>query len=115
MICLKPRGPHVAGLLLGALLLSSWTGTAHARDPVAGKASAAMCATCHGPLGLSQLPNAPHLAGQPAIYLVEQLKNYRSGKRQNEVMNVMAKPLTDQEIDNLAAWYESIQISVTLR
>jgi len=73
-----------------------------------------MCATCHGPMGLSQLPNAPHLAGQPALYLVEQLKNYRSGKRQNEMMQVMAKPLTDQEIDNLAAWYESIQISVTM-
>jgi cytochrome c553 len=66
-------------------------------------------------LGLSQLPNAPNLAGQPALYLVEQLKNYRSGKRQNEMMQVMAKPLTDQEIDNLAAWYESIQISVTVR
>ena len=115
MICLKPRGPYVAELLLGVLLLSGWTGMAHARDPVAGKASAAMCATCHGPLGLSQLPNAPHLAGQPAIYVVEQLKNYRSGKRQSEVMHVMAKPLTDLEIDNLAAWYESIQISVAVR
>jgi cytochrome c553 len=84
-----------------------------ARDPVAGKASAGMCATCHGPVGLSQLPNAPHLAGQPAIYTVEQLKNYRSGKRQNEVMGVIAKPLTDEEIENLAAWYASIQISVS--
>ena len=84
-----------------------------ARDPVAGKAKAGLCATCHGSLGLSQLPNAPHLAGQPAIYLVEQLKNYRSGKRQNEVMQVIAKPLTDEEIDNLATWYGSIQIAVT--
>ena len=114
MICLKPQqGPSAAALLLVAMVLSGWTGVAHARDPVAGKARAAMCVTCHGPLGLSQLPNAPHLAGQPAIYLVEQLKNYRSGKRQNEVMNVMAKPLSDQEIDDLAAWYASIQISVT--
>lgn len=115
MIFLKPQGPLAAALLLGALLLSSWTGSAHARDPIAGKARAGMCATCHGPLGLSQLPNAPHLAGQPAIYIVEQLKNYRSGKRQNEVMSVMAKPLTDREIDDLAAWYESIQISVTVK
>ena len=114
MICRKPQGSLAATLLLGTFLLSSWTGIAHARDPIAGKARAAMCATCHGPMGLSQLPNAPHLAGQPALYLVEQLKNYRSGKRQNEMMQVMAKPLTDQEIDNLAAWYESIQISVTM-
>lgn len=103
----------VALLLLGLALLSP--GQAQARDPVAGKIRAGMCATCHGPLGLSQIPNAPHLAGQPAIYLVEQLKNYRSGKRQNEVMSVIAKPLTDQEIDDLAAWYESIQISVTVK
>ena len=88
-------------------------GDAHAQDPVAGKARAAMCANCHGPLGLSQLPNAPHLAGQPAIYLVEQLKNFRNGKRQGEMMSVIAKPLTDLEIDNLAAWYASIRISVS--
>lgn len=103
----------VALLLLGLALLSP--GQAQARDPVAGKIRAGMCATCHGPLGLSQMPNAPHLAGQPAIYLVEQLKNYRSGKRQHDVMSVIAKPLTDQEIDDLAAWYESIRISVTVK
>jgi len=96
--------------LIGVLLL--FAGVVHARDPVAGKVRAGMCAVCHGQMGLSQLPNAPHLAGQPVIYLVEQLKNYRSGKRENEVMSVIAKPLTDSEIDDLAAWYASIQISV---
>ena len=96
---------------LCALALSA--GVAHAADPAAGstKASTA-CAVCHGPTGMSMMPNAPHLAGQPAIYLTEQLKNYRSGKRAHEVMSVIAKPLTDAEIDNLAAWYASIQISV---
>ena len=108
---LKSQGLLALGLLSGVVLLSG--GVAHARDPIAGKARAAMCITCHGPLGLSQMPNAPHLAGQPAIYLVEQLKNFRSGKRQNEIMSVIAKPLTDAEIDDLAAWYASIQISVT--
>jgi len=100
--------------LLTLLLIAPalWAATAEARDPVAGKAKAGMCATCHGPLGISQLPNAPHLAGQPAIYTAEQLKNYRSGKRQNEVMAVITKPLTDDEIDNLAAWYASIEVSV---
>lgn len=111
MVSFHTRSPALVLLVLG---LAAWVAPgAHARDPVAGKAKAGMCATCHGPLGLSQLPNAPHLAGQPAIYLVEQLKNYRSGKRHNEVMGVIAKPLTDQEIDDLSAWYASIQISVT--
>ena len=99
----------VVRLLLIASAL--FAGAAQARDPVAGKAKAGICATCHGQLGISQLPNAPNLAGQPAIYTIEQLKNYRSGKRANEVMSVIAKPLTDQEIDDLAAWYASIQVT----
>ena len=83
-----------------------------AADAKAGQIKAGLCVTCHGAYGLSTMPNAPHLAGQPAIYIEEQLKHYRSGKRANEVMAVMAKPLTDQEIDNLAAWYASIPIEV---
>jgi cytochrome c553 len=83
-----------------------------AADVKAGQVKAGMCATCHGANGLSTMPNAPHLAGQPALYIEEQLKQYRSGKRLNEVMAVMAKPLTDKEIENLAAWYASIPIEV---
>lgn len=98
-------------LLLVILVLMA--ASAQARDPVAGKAKAGMCATCHGPLGMSQLPNAPHLAGQPAIYTAEQLRAYRSGKRANEVMAVIAKPLTDQDIEDLAAWYASIKVTVS--
>jgi cytochrome c553 len=106
--------PRPAWALLVALALL-WAGTAHARDPVAGQKLAGMCATCHGLQGLSTLPNAPHLAGQPAIYTVEQLKNYRNGSRKNEVMAVIAKPLTDAQIDDLAAWYASIQITVVAK
>ncbi len=105
------QNSHIIGIFSLMLVASN----AHARDPVAGKALAQACAVCHGPMGLSQLPNAPHLAGQPAIYLAEQLKNYRSGKRENEVMNVIAKPLTNQEIDDIAAWFASIEISATLK
>jgi cytochrome c553 len=67
---------------------------------------------CHGQDGYSTLPNAPHLAGQPAAYLEEQLRNYRSGRRQHEVMTLIAKPLSDADVENLAAWYSSISISV---
>jgi cytochrome c553 len=87
-------------------------GTTFAGDIAAGRAKASACAVCHGGNGLSMQPNVPHLAGQPEIYLVEQLKNYRSGKRPHEVMSVIAKPLTDPEIDDLAAWYASLQLSV---
>ena len=57
---------------------------------------------------------APNLAGQPSAYLEEQLRNYRSGKRSHEVMGVIAKALSDKDIDDLAAWFSAIQIEVTL-
>lgn len=95
-----------------ACLFALAAASSQAADRAAGKAKAAACAVCHGPLGLSMLPNAPHLAGQPEIYLVEQLRAYRSGKRVHEVMGVIAKPLSDSDIDDLAAWYGSIRIEV---
>ena len=75
------------------------------------KKADAACALCHGPIGIATLPNAPNLAGQQAIYLQEQLKNYRSGKRQNEVMGLIVKNLTDAEITQLATWYSSIKVT----
>jgi cytochrome c553 len=84
-----------------------------ADGPAAGKARASTaCAVCHGPLGLAMAPNTPNLAGQPEPYLIEQLRNYRSGKRTHEVMGVIAKPLSDQDIRNLAQWYASLQLQV---
>ena len=86
--------------------------SAAAADAGAGRQKAAACAVCHGPLGLSQAPDAPNLAGQPALYVAAQLRAYRSGVRKHEVMAVMAKPLSDDDIDNLAAWFSSLKISV---
>ena len=85
---------------------------AMAADAAAGKTKAAACAACHGPLGKSTMPDAPNIAGQPAMYLAEQLKAYRSGTRKHEVMSMMAKPLKDVDIDDLSAWFASIQVQV---
>ena len=57
-------------------------------------------------------PDAPNLAGQVEPYLAAQLNAYRSGRRTHEVMTLMAKPLSDADIDNLAAWFSSIRIEV---
>ncbi len=81
-----------------------------AQDVQAGRQRAQACAVCHGPLGLSTAPDAPHLAGQPALYLAAQLRAYRSGSRRHEVMNVMARGLTDEDIGHLAAWYAAIRL-----
>jgi cytochrome c553 len=94
-----------------ACVLACAMGTAQA-DVQAGRAKARTCAVCHGEFGLGTLPTTPNLAGQPEIYLAEQLKAYRSGKRSNEIMSVIAKPLTDAEITDLSAWFASIAIEV---
>ena len=86
------------------------TPLAKANDANAGRQKAQTCSVCHGALGLSITPDAPHLAGQPAIYLAAQLRAYRNGARKHEVMVVMAKPLSDDDINNLAAWFSSIRI-----
>jgi cytochrome c553 len=99
-----------AAALVVVSLACAGTGAA---DPQAGRAKAAACAVCHGQAGISTLPNAPHLAGQPALYVEEQLRNYRSGARRHEQMNVVAKPLSDADIGELAAWYASIRIQAT--
>lgn len=83
-------------------------------DAAAGRQKAGACVACHGENGISVQPNAPHLAGQPAVYVADQLRQFRSGKRQSEVMAVIAKPLSDRDIDDLAAWYESIKVQATL-
>ena len=98
--------------LTAALTLSLVWPAAQARDVEAGRAKSQMCAVCHGPLGLSSAPDAPHLAGQPALYIAAQLKAYRSGTRKHEVLAVMARMLTDDDISNLAAWFGSLQVEV---
>jgi cytochrome c553 len=104
---------RAAPLLLAALLGASCAAPALAQDAAAGKAKAAACAVCHGADGIAVAPDAANLAGQSAIYLSAQLKAYRSGERKHEVMSLMAKPLTDADIANLAAWYSSIKVEAT--
>lgn len=111
----SPRRPRGGVALAAAVLaLLAPPPDAQAADAAAGRAKAQACAVCHGPNGLSTMPDAPNLAGQPAIYLAAQLKAYRSGARAHEVMSVMAKPLSDADIDNLAAWFASIKVSAQL-
>ena len=67
-----------------------------------------VCQSCHGRNGDEALqPSYPILAGQHADYLVHALKAYRSGDRQNAVMAGFAANLSDQDIEDLAAWFAS--------
>lgn len=78
-----------------------------AGDAKAGEEKAATCAACHGADGNSQIPTNPILAGQYPSYLEQALKSYRSGSRQSAIMAGFAAQLSDQDIEDLAAWFAS--------
>jgi cytochrome c553 len=98
----KATSVVIAGVLLGM------SGSALAGDAEAGKAKSATCAGCHGVTGVSSNPMWPNLAGQKEGYLVKQIKAFREGIRTDPLMSPMAKPLSDEDIDNLAAYFSSL-------
>lgn len=111
------RNPSQSALPATLLVLASFIAmapAAHSADPAEGRKLAAQCQTCHGLDGIARMPIAPNLAGESQIYLEKQLKAFRSGKRENEMMSVVAKSLTDQQISDLAAWYESIEVTAIM-
>ena len=80
-----------------------------AGDAAAGKGKSVMCAACHGAAGVSAVPTYPNLAGQKEAYLTKQLKDFKSGKRNDPTMKGMAAGLSDADIANLAAYYSSLK------
>jgi cytochrome c553 len=72
-----------------------------------GATKSAVCSACHGPNGNSTNPDWPRLAGQNAVYVAEQLRLFRSGVRSNPTMTPMATGLSDQDIVDMAVYYEA--------
>lgn len=95
--------------LLPILLISVCAFNTQAADIDAGKTKAAVCAACHGPTGMSSNPAWPNLAGQQDAYLRKQIKAFRDGDRKDPLMTPMAAALTDDDIDNLAAYFSSLK------
>jgi len=81
-------------------------------DAAAGQAKSALCATCHGAEGNSEISINPKLAGQNVNYIIKQLRDYQSGNRVNATMSAMVAALTDQDILDIAAWYSSQQVTL---
>ena len=102
---------RLALLILGGLMLA---GGAAAQDAEAGRQVAGMCRTCHGLDGYSRLVDAPHIGGEPAAYLAGQLRAFRSGERQHQMMSVVAAGLSDAQIEDVAAWYGAHSATATL-
>src|SRR5262245_48234950 len=97
----------------GLALLATTLAHAQAPDPFsAGKAQdgatkTAVCTACHGPNGNSANPEWPRLAGQSAVYIAEQLKLFKTEVRTNPVMMPMAAGLSDQDMSDIAVYFEA--------
>lgn len=101
---------HSASWLAWVALMS---GSAHAAgaaatfkaDPAKGQQLAVACGACHVQDGSRGLPANPLLLGQHPEYLVKQLVEFKSGKRQNAIMAGMAAPLSEEDMKHIAAFY----------
>ena len=99
--------------LVVAAFAFAFAGAVHAGNPEAGKEKSRTCAACHGVDGNSATGDFPKLAGQHYDYLIKSLRDYKTGKRKNAIMAPMAAPLSDRDIDDLAAFYSHQQGLVT--
>jgi cytochrome c553 len=76
-------------------------------DPVEGKEKSQLCQGCHGENGISTEPLIPKLAGQYAMYIAKELRNYQAGTRSHQIMNAMAATISDENLADIAAYFAS--------
>lgn len=95
-------------LVLTGLAISGATSAwAEGGNAEAGKTKSATCAACHGADGNSVNPEWPKLAGQHPSYILKQLMNFKNDQRVNASMSPMAKPLSDADMADLAAYFST--------
>lgn len=97
-------------LILAAAVAAALATTAHAAgDPAAGKQKNFQCQGCHGIPGwktaFPEVYHVPKLGGQHAAYLVNALKQYKSGERDHTTMRSIAATLSEKDMEDLAAYY----------
>jgi cytochrome subunit of sulfide dehydrogenase len=110
-VSMKTTFPHFARLLATTALVLGASAAAHAQDKATqlhNRATAAMCANCHGTDGRTTEGSAiPSLVGMPKEYMVLQLKAFKEGSRPATVMHQITKGLTDAQISTIASYYAS--------
>ena len=94
-------------IVVAAAILSAWSLSCAAQSSGAVEKAKQVCSACHGAdgTGVPQFPDYPKLAGQHRDYLVQALKQYKSGARKNPIMAGMVQTLTEDDIDDLAAYF----------
>ncbi|MDP3589362.1 MAG: cytochrome c [Methylobacter sp.] len=98
---------HHQSIIISFFLTAFITLPVSAADMAAGEQKAEPCATCHGPKGNSSNAQAPNLAAQQSTYLANQLKAFKTGDRLTLQMQAITANLTNEDINNLAAYFSS--------
>jgi cytochrome c553 len=93
------------------MLLTATSHALAAGNVAAGRQKALQCQACHGLDGLSKIPVAPNIAGNPEPYLVKSLNDFRKGVRKDDMMSVVVQALSDQDVADLAAYYAAIEVT----
>lgn len=101
--CKTCHNPHSPKIVLAAVSAKAPAGNA-----AAGKAKAASCAACHGAAGVSGNAAWPSLAGQKAGYLIDALKAYQSGAREDATMAGVVKGMSDADMKNISTYYSGL-------
>jgi cytochrome c553 len=101
------KASQIGAMILALSGLVSFA--ANGGDIEAGKTKSAVCSACHGADGNSTNAAWPSLAGQHASYLYKQLTDFKAGRRINASMTGMVALLNDEDMKNLAVFYESQQ------
>lgn len=106
--CLHYRYQHGLITLMTLVILSLFVTSVQGEGDIdEGRNKARACQVCHGEGGKSKNPTYPRLAGQHSQYIVKQLKAFKSGTRKDPIMNGMAATLTVEDMEDVAAFFES--------
>jgi cytochrome c553 len=100
---MRHLAPGAAAALLALACSPAWSQAAAESRTVA-----ATCANCHGTTGTT-VGAMPSLSGQNKAYIVEQMKQFREGKRPATIMHQIAKGYTDQQLELIAAYFAALQ------
>jgi len=92
-------------LLFSTLLFIAGAGAAQAGDL---SDVLMQCAACHGADGIAKSADVPHLAGQHELYLFNQIKAFKTGRRAHKEMRFMSRQMSEAEMREIARYYAAM-------
>ena len=100
---------HLLSFCALVIVFCAPTSSAYAQDPNAARNLAATCFTCHGTDGVSVGGVPPSIAGQNKDYLLQQLKDFKAGKRPATIMHQQAKGYSDEQLEQIAGYFAAVK------